>query len=260
MTHLFHGQEVRLGKLAPKVDDRTLQFVKYATAALPSPPPIFALGGKVANLGMFLNDRLGDCTIAAAAHMEEVWTSWTQLWTPTDAQAGAFYWRTGDPPSTTGTAGGPTDTGRVEIDVLNSWRDVGFDGQGGHKIWGYTEVNVQNLQETRTATWLFGGLYIGIALPITAQSQHVWDVVPNSGENGQPGSWGGHAVNVVEYDAKGPTIITWGKRLKMTWAFWAKYVDEAYAVLSPDWAEASSTLKDPTGFLFSQLESDLSAF
>ena len=48
-----------------------------------------------------------------------------------------------------------------------------------------------------------------------------------------------------------------GKLLPMTWEFFEAYCDEAYAVISPDWA--TSEHKTPSGFALQQLEHDLAA-
>ena len=65
---------MKLGKLAHRDDARTLKLTNYlTTGALPSAPATLDLSGKVANWQMFANDRLGDCTCAAAGHMVELW-------------------------------------------------------------------------------------------------------------------------------------------------------------------------------------------
>jgi hypothetical protein len=93
-----------------------------------------------------------------------------------------------------------------------------------------------------------------LSLPITAQKQAVWDVVPNGGDNAKPGSWGGHAVFVPKYDANGFTCITWGELKTMTSAFWSAYVDEAHALLSHDWMASKGA---PSGFNLAELKTDL---
>lgn len=262
MTDTYHipalGHSVKLGKLAPRNDDRNLKLANYATAALPKPPTSLEMGQKVTTYPMFANDTLGDCTCAAVGHQEQVWTSWkTPLYTPTVDEVTNLYWETGTPPSTSGTAGGSTDTGRNENDILNYWRNIGF-GNSKRKIAAYAEVNVSNATEVKQALYLFGGVYIGVALPITAQGQNYWKVV-NDGENSEPGSWGGHAINITAYTSTYLVAITWGMRMKMSWGFWNKYVDEAYAILSPDWADGTGKLPDSTGFNWNQLQTDLSA-
>ena len=102
----------------------------------------------------------------------------------------------------------------------------------------------------KQAIALFGGLYIGLSLPLSAQTQDVWDV--DTSPNGKRGSWGGHCVFVPDYDATGLTCITWGAPKKMTWPFWGTYCDEAHALLSPNW-------KAPAGFDLAALQADLAS-
>jgi len=110
--------------------------------------------------------------------------------------------------------------------------------------------------EVHQSIALFGGVYIGLALPITAQNQDVWDVVPHGGANAKKGSWGGHCVFVPKYDQNGFTCITWGQLKTMTLAFWKEYCDEAHALLSQDWLTAKGA---PNGFNQAQLLADLKA-
>ena len=56
------------------------------------------------------------------------------------------------------------------------------------------------ISQIATAIWLFGGAYIGVELPLAAQSQDVWNVPANPGPDDEPGSWGGHAIYLVGYD------------------------------------------------------------
>src|SRR6185437_1570180 len=100
--------------------------------------------------------------------------------------------------------------------------------------------------QVQLAIELFGGIDVGVALPITAQNQAIWDVAPNWAIEAAPGSWGGHAVPVLDYDADGLLCVTWGAPKRMTWRFWSTYVDESYAVLSSAWMNAQNG-KDPEG-------------
>lgn len=245
---------LKLGRGPVVKDVRTLQLLRYLTTALPSPPPLYSLATAVKTWPMYGNDRLSDCTIAAIGHMIEAWTAALgKVKRLTEATVTRFYWRTGTPPSNTGRAGGPTDDGRVELEVLKAWRSNGI---GGHKILAFTALDVADHRLAKVGTWLFGGLYIGLALPVTAQTQTVWDVV-GDGKTGPatPGSWGGHAVDVVAYDEAGLTVVTWGALVRMTWAFWDAYVDEAYAIVSRDFLTAKG--QTPQGFDLQALLADL---
>lgn len=254
-----------LGKKPPRIDARTLQLSKYLfqqgtdrQGSLAPAPPAVDWTAKIISWPMMANDTLGDCTCAAAGHMIECWTANIgDAFTPTNAQVIAAYSATGDY-----VPGDPaTDNGAVELDVLNYWRQQGI---AGHKIDAYAALDLhndsQNQECAKQAISLFGGVYIGLALPLSAQQQTVWDI-PSlwSRLRGQsaPGSWGGHAVPVLAYDSDGLTCITWGAKKRMTWDFFARYCDEAYAPLSRDWVNAQGT--DPSGIDFAALSADLAA-
>lgn len=200
---------------------------------------------------MMLNDELGCCTISAAGHAIQIWTANTgsEVTVP-DSDILHCYEKwdgyvNGDP---------STDNGGVELVVLNKWRK---NGLFGNDILGYAAVNASDMTEVKQSINLFGGVYIGLALPITAQNQDVWDYDPSAGSDADPGSWGGHAVYCPKYDTDGSiTCITWGGLKKMTSAFWAQYVDESYAVLGREWMTKKGS---PLGFSYATMEADLAA-
>jgi hypothetical protein len=115
-------------------------------------------------------------------------------------------------------------------------------------------VAVHDRRLVQTAAWLFGGLYIGLQMPLIAQVQPVWDWTGSLSGPALPGSWGGHAVDVVRYDRDGLTVVTWGRLQELTWSFWGRYCDEAYCILSDDFLKQG---KAPNGFDLAALEADL---
>ena len=243
---------MKLGRKPARFDPRTLRLAKYLTGALPPIPPAYQWSAKVPPpWGMMENDRLGDCTCAAAGHAIQTWTAnSTTETTPPDSAIEAAYEDVGGY-----VPGQPnTDNGCCEIDVLNYWRKTGI---GGHNIGAYVSIDPQNLAHVQAACVLFGGLYIGVALPLTAQTQDVWDVtdpfVPLQGD-AAPGSWGGHAVFVPDYDAAGMTCVTWGALKRMTAAWWLAYCEECYAIISPDFLNQGIS---PQGFNLALLQQDL---
>jgi GNAT superfamily N-acetyltransferase len=239
---------VRLGKLPVRHDVRTLQLARYVdTAALPAPPATYDETAHVPEWPMYANDRIGDCTCAAAGHMIEAWTaaaSGTAV-EVSEAEVLAAFDRVKVVDPATG------EEGAVELDVLKDWRKTGV---GGHRIGAFAAVPAHDHGLVRTASYLFGGVYIGIALPVTAQRQHVWDWTGSLTGPARPGSWGGHAVDVVRYDADTLTVVTWGSLTEMTWAFWDRYVDECYGLLSDDFLSQG---KAPNGFALADLKADL---
>ncbi len=77
-------------------------------------------------------------------------------------------------------AGNPsTDNGGIELDVLNDWQKQGF---AGDTLMAFADPRPANLTEVHQSIALFGGVYIGLSLPLTAQTQDVWDVVPKAAQ------------------------------------------------------------------------------
>ena len=242
----------KLGKKPKRVDPRTLQLKKYLKPeALPAPPASVDWSEKMGPLGAMLNDTLGDCTCAAVGHCIQEWTSDTEA-APVilpDSTILSFYEAVSGYNPTTGA----NDDGAVVLDVLNYWRQ---NGVGGDTLNAYAEVEVDQ-QMVETATDIFGNTYLGLQMPLSAQGQTTWTVPPGGATgNGAPGSWGGHAVPVVAYDANGVTVISWGARYQATWAFVTTYCDEAYALIDTDWLAQGEA---PSGVDLAQLQSDLSA-
>jgi len=237
----------KLGVKGFKKDSRTLKLGKYLQALPPAPKSRSWFHG-VSSFGEMLNDQLGDCTIAACGHAVQIWSlnaSGTEITVP-DSEIETIYEKwcgyvPGDP---------NTDNGGVELDVLGDWLHNGF---AGHNLAAYASVNPANLGEVRQAINLFGGVYIGINLPLSAQNQNIW--YPVSGPDSVPGSWGGHAVFVPAYGSSGLTAISWGEPLSMTNGFWTEYVEEVYALLSPVFIRSNT--EAPSGFNMAALEADL---
>lgn len=236
-----------LGKLPKKTDPRTLRLARYAVSGWA--PPAAADWERPTDWGMLGNDTVGDCTCAAAGHAIQEWTADTASEAAvTTAQVLAAYSAvTGYTPTDPS-----TDQGAVCLDVLNYWRKTGI---AGHRIGAFAELNVGDEDEIRAAVDLFGLIYVGAALPATAEAE-LDDGAPWASTAGTPGGWGGHCFIVGAYDVDGLTCITWGQRQRMTWEWFAKYVDEAYAVLSPDWLGPKGA---PNGFDLAALQTDLSA-
>lgn len=240
----------RLGKQQARYDSRTLKLARYLDLhALPTPPASTSRADSVSDWPMYANDRLGDCTCAGMAHMVEFWLKMSdgQFSISEQDVIDAYTQVSGYDPAT-----GENDNGAVELDVLNWWFKTGI---AGHRIESYAAVNIANHDLIKAAAWLFDGLYIGVALPASAQNQPSWEYRPETGSQAYPGSWGGHCVNVVDYDDSGVTVVTWGKTLHVSWDFWDHYVDEAYAIISPD--EFTSGGKTVEGFDVKALQSDL---
>jgi hypothetical protein len=247
---LPYFQKVKLGKKPAKIDSRLPTFARYLKRTI-APPPVMVNWSKgQMNWGMMGNDNLGDCAEAGAAHAVQCWTLNAQNSevTLSDDRVIQFYSNTSgyDP------ANPSTDQGSVLTDVLSWWYTNSFSG---HNISAYPVIDPKVTDHVKQAIALTGGVYVGILLPITAQTQSIWDF-PSMGlvGDGAPGSWGGHCVYIVGYDDTHLYFITWGMLMLMTWDFFTAYCDEAYAPISPDWL---STLGlSPSGLDIATLEAD----
>lgn len=240
----------KTGKLPVKHDERTLYGDKYFGAVSPPPAVVDWQSNPNLTFNMFKNDSLGDCTCATTGHCTQRWTydeNGTEITLTDDDIVVAYSAVSGYDPAT-----GANDNGAAELDVLNYWRNTGV---GGHKIAAFVKLNVKNLDQIKQAVNLFGSVYIGIEFPDFAMDQfnngQPWDVEPNA-----PAPTDGHAISIGAYDSDGFEVVTWAKRQKMTYAFFDKYCDEAYAVLGNDWFNGG---KDPQGFDVTTLQTDLTA-
>jgi hypothetical protein len=227
-------ENVKLGRAKPyaRTEKPRLILEHYLdSSALPPPPPVVDRASEVASWPMYGNDRIGDCTCAAAGHMIQAWTCYAgSEVTLTEADViGAYSAVSGYDPAT-----GANDNGANEQDVLNYWLKTGI---GGHKIAGFAQLaSVDNLVLAKQALNIFGTLYLGINMPQSAMDQF------NAGEPwsyaGDLNSIGGHAVPVQAWqtDVTGEIeVVTWGRVQRMTRGFWWNYVEEAWVVFSGDW-------------------------
>lgn len=241
----------KLGKRAAKRDSRTLKLASYTKALTPAPLSCDMISGTVTDIGMMLNDVLGDCTIATIGHIIQQWTAEAgdQVILGDDVIQKLYELIAGYVPGDL-----TTDNGAVILDVLNYWHKNPIEG---NILSAYVSVNPGVTQQVKNAIFYFGCAYIGVQLPISSQSQDIWDV-PFEGAigNGAIGSLGGHAIPVVAYNNDYVVCITWGQLKKMTWNFFLTYCDECYGLLSPDWIDPV-TGKCPVDFDLVQLQTDL---
>ena len=237
-----------LGKKPPRHDPRTLQFTKYLTSYALS-APVQAHWGHGLPFQMLGNDAYGDCVEAGFAHQVQVWCDRAgHPFTPTTGETlGAYSAITGfspDDPS--------SDQGTDMLTACRYWKAAGF---AGHKADAYLAIQPAEVTFIKDAIAYYGGCYIGLAMPLSAQNQvgDLWTVT--SGPDSEAGSWGGHCVNLTGYDADTLWCCTWGALQGMTWEWLETYLDEAYVLLSRDWLRATGL--SPSGLAWGALQADL---
>jgi PEGA domain len=247
----------RLGRPYRLVDTRTFKLARLIAKALPPITYPFDVDSQypyLVDANMYGNDTYGDCVIAGRGHHTlrlEANQQCTLIPITTQDVETEYFKETGGP-----------DSGLNILNSLNEWRTSGWTAAGKlYKIFAYAQIDLTNHAEVEDALFLFNGIYAGVNLPISAQSQtgegKVWDV--DNSPNGEPGSWGGHCTYIVALNLVGPVCVTWGARQQMTWAFWDKYYDEAYAVIDniDSWVDPAT---DPVNVqLLSQYLSEVTA-
>lgn len=214
----------KLGKLNAQQPYGLGTLATYIAGRLPTPPTSVAVPS-VTDWGMMLNDQLGDCTMAGVGHV--IVASDAEVVEndaiPTDAQIRAQYFA----------FTGGQDAGCVEADVLREWYQHGLFG-GENKIAGYVRCD-RTTNEVHVAIALYGACYVGVQCPSSAQEQfeagEPWVVVPGSPVEG------GHCIVFVGYDAEYLYAVTWGGIAKVSYPWWSKYGDEAWAVIPQAFVE-----------------------
>jgi len=252
----------KLGRLARTHDKRIpmLHTLMAGMAPQPVKPEVDYTKGMPSNLGMMLNDTLGDCTCAAYYHAIQVWTfnALKSMVTEPDPDVEALYEQAcGYKPAQGGEGPGGNEQ-HVLTFILKKGAPSGPGGQQRHQIDAFVEVDVQNVDNIKRAIYDCGVAYIGFNVPqyIMPPGQNplpVWDVEPKADNT----IVGGHAVVLAGYNAAGARLISWGNYYTMTWAFFAKFVDEAYAIADPDWLSTKKTT--PGGLSLQQLEQAMKA-
>jgi hypothetical protein len=237
---------MKFGRLPRTRDPRVPHFSAMIAGMTldPVPEAVDWTVGMPTDWGQMLNNELGCCTCAAAYHAMQLWSQHARQFeiTEPDAKVLQMYeefcgYQPGHP---------DTDQGGVEQEVLARWFNPGVpivEGNGGRsRLQAYVEIDPRQHDDVKRAINDCGCVYIGFNVPQfvadSTSAEKPWDVVPGQDET----IVGGHAVIAPGYDADGLRIVSWGlATYRMTWAFFDRFVDEAYALSHPWWVDAKGT-------------------
>lgn len=231
--------DLKLGRLAATRPFGLSDLSVYAKSKLPKPPA--SVTAPVAQWNMDMNDSLGDCTVAGVDHLIAAWNiefGETDP-RPDDETIEATYF------SLTGGA----DAGCNEANVLKAWQT---EGLFGNKIAAYAPVNPKNLVELHQVIAFYGGAYLGIACPASAQEDFAagkpWAYDPYSPIEG------GHCIVAVGYSSSTVQCVSWGSLVEVSYPFLAHYLEEAWCVVSNELVEKGA---DALGLDLAALKADL---
>ena len=253
----------KLGRAPRSYDPRVPHMSALMAGKNLTPPPaeVDNTKGMPADLGMLLNDNLGDSTCAAVYHAIQVWTfnatKGAMMDTEPDSDVELLYeFACGYNPKIPGEGPGGT-VQQVLKYLLKNGFPTGTDGKTTLRIAGFIEIDPRNIDDVKRAIWNCGCAYIGFQVPASImppgqEPPKVWTVDPDNTQ-----IVGGHAVVLAGYSAQGARVISWGSYYTMTWDFFAKYVDEVYAIAEQDWIEATG--KTPGGLTVQQIEDQMQA-
>jgi hypothetical protein len=195
----------------------------YTTGKLPAPPKDVQV--PAGTYPMDGNDKYGDCTIAGVAHLIEAWNSvyGKALTVPGEKQVIDEFLKLN---------GGQADVGLSEAQVLSLWHKSGLFGD---KIAAYAPVSDRDTLGIHQAIAEYGGCYLGIQCPESAQEQfqndQPWTYVPGSPVEG-------HCIVGLGYNEKYVECATWGGIAKVTYPFLAHYLEEVWVIISQQLVEA----------------------
>jgi len=244
----------KYGRLSPDPGRPRLTLEKYLDPRTPLSaaglPPVswtadVDRSSQVQQIPMYLNNELGDCTIAGLAHLfgaVSVYGGRAEALFA-DAEIERTYSRVGGY-----VPGNPaTDQGCACADVLEDARVNGMTDVNGnvHKVAGHAQLgNPADEELVAQCLDVFGSLYVGFNVQQSIEAEfsagQVWTYTP-----GEP-YVGGHCVvlqrrypcgsmhGVLEY-------WTWGARQRADFGWQANTVEEAHVAITDDWIRANGT-------------------
>jgi hypothetical protein len=274
--HPHLNASVKLGRRDPKLRAknqkprlRLKDYLVRGCVTLPTPPPSLDLRtvqAATALSNIYLNDQLGDCVIAAFAHLRALidGIAGRPIATFTSADIKGMYhdvggYVDGDP---------STDNGCDEQTAIDYFTSTGWPD--GVKLLGSALVDATDWEEVQLALYLFGNAIDGAGLPQAWLNpmpgpMTVWGVAgPSVPSNGHCTLYEGYTDGTSPGVPVGVIDNTWGIPVLRTREAVGEYCSSAnggelHTVLTPE-IIAQATNLAPNGFDAQQLIADLAAF
>lgn len=220
-----------LGRLPAKFTNAPLLHTLASFGIMPAVVAPVDYSTLVGQWPMLLNDQLGDCTAAGLLHMMQCWRAKAmKLEVPDDGAALDIY------SATSGYLQGQPDTDRgANMNDVLSYAQKNLSGvpynnfSAPEWIRAYAYIQHDDLAHVTRAIANFVGVYAGVMLRQSQMTQEVWDADGSE-------IIGGHCIYVVGFNLQGPIVISWGKRIQTTWAWWNQAIEEAWVCMNYDFA------------------------
>lgn len=210
--------------LKPVTELPKLKLVNYLAPNLPKPPLTFGHGRLIAPM-MLGNDQVGDCAIAGSIEEIRLLNAERGVTVPfTTATALRNYSDiTGYDPRNP-----DTDQGTDMADLYRYRQHVGIIDDAGqrHTLSAYVGLTPGNWDELVQALYLFQVAGIGIQCPDYLQDQFAHGG-PWTPLRGRHDIVGGHYIPAVARSGNSIDILTWGRSIKMTKAFYQRFSNVA---------------------------------
>ncbi len=251
------SSKIPSGRICYKHDKRTLKLrdVINAPDRETDIPLRYDWGSRIKpnhNWGDYGNLKLNNCTFVTAAYAIMIWKSYKapRIYRPGVKKIIEDYSRLIKPNKGGKSIKAILDEGGKPLEavkVLNHWRKKGIDG---HKIVAYAKLTFthkkKKIEELKRVIYLYGGCYIGINIPRSVEKQWQenkrWTVIKKvSPGDARRKLWFSHALLATGYNEKELRVITFGKEESMSWEFYLKYADEAYAIFDEKFLTARKT-------------------
>jgi hypothetical protein len=217
-----------------------IRLARSLTGVVPAHPAAADYLARLTDWQMLGNDTEGDCVAVTWANLRRLTTAYlSSEFYPDMSQVSAVY-------ATQNPAG--QDNG-MDIQTLLSYL-VKHGGPDGTKALGFAAVDYTNPAEVKAAVAIFGAVWPGFAVIQANMDQfdagEPWDYVSGSPDVG------GHSVLVGGYGTapagSAPQVgadekfITWAEETSFTDRFWARSVQECWAVIWPEHLESAEFL------------------
>lgn len=216
----------KLGKLAAVKPAGLHHLASYQSTPFPEGPEEIPVP-TVDDWRMLANDHYGNCTFAGIVHARMANADVLEIpyTAPSDDEVVKEYLE-----FTNG-----EDKGAVVADLLKHWqtKEV-FDCQ----LKAYAPSDKADFVELKSIIAALGFAYVGVQLPVTYADQfranQPWTLTGTPADNNLVG---GHCIILVGYNKDYVYSITWGKVQAMTWEWLQSYLEESWALITPEVVE-----------------------